>query len=78
MHTSITTLLILLSTTALSISNLWAADRFAGVEVKTQTVSGSVHMLTGSGGNIGVSIGTDGTLIIHDQFAPLAEKIQNA
>jgi cyclase len=78
MHTSITTLLILLSTTALSISNLWAADRFAGVEVETQTVSGSVHMLTGSGGNIGVSIGSDGTLIIDDQFAPLAEKIQNA
>jgi glyoxylase-like metal-dependent hydrolase (beta-lactamase superfamily II) len=35
-------------------------------------------MLTGAGGNIGVSIGADGTLIIDDQFAPLAEKIQNA
>ena len=78
MHISIKTLLILLSTTTLSISNLWAADRFAGVEVKAQLVSGSVHMLTGSGGNIGVSIGADGTLIIDDQFAPLAEKIQNA
>jgi glyoxylase-like metal-dependent hydrolase (beta-lactamase superfamily II) len=78
MHISIKTLLILLSTTTLSISNLWAADRFAGVEVKAQLVSGSVHMLTGSGGNIGVSIGADGTLIIDDQFAPMAEKIQNA
>ena len=78
MHTTIKTLLILLSTTSLSISNLWAADRFAGVEVKAQLVSGSVHMLTGAGGNIGVSIGADGTLIIDDQFAPLAEKIQNA
>ena len=78
MHTTIKTLLILLSTTSLSISNLWAADRFAGVEVKAQLVSGSVNMLTGAGGNIGVSIGADGTLIIDDQFAPLAEKIQNA
>ncbi|MDA8953008.1 MBL fold metallo-hydrolase [Pseudomonadales bacterium] len=78
MHISIKTLLILMGTTILSISNLWAADRFAGVEIKAQLVSGSVHMLTGSGGNIGVSIGTDGTLIIDDQFAPLAEKIQNA
>jgi len=34
-----------------------------------------VHMLTGAGGNIGVSAGEDGVLIIDDQFAPLAEKI---
>ena len=40
MHISIKTLLILLSTSALSIGNLWAADRFAGVEVKAQLVSG--------------------------------------
>ena len=32
-------------------------------------------MLTGAGGNIGVSAGEDGVLIIDDQFAPLAEKI---
>lgn len=51
------------------------ADRFAAVEIKAQHVSGSVHMLVGAGGNIGVSIGADGTLIIDDQYAPLAEKI---
>lgn len=51
------------------------ADRFAAVEIKAQHVSGSVHMLVGAGGNIGVSIGEDGTLIIDDQYAPLAEKI---
>ncbi len=54
------------------------ADRFAGVEVTAEPVSGSVHMLTGSGGNIGVSVGADGTLIIDDQYAPLAERIQTA
>ena len=53
-------------------------DRFAAVEMKATHVSGSVHMLTGLGGNIGVSIGTDGTLIIDDQFAPLADKILTA
>lgn len=53
-------------------------DRFAGVEIHTLPVSGNVHMLTGAGGNIGVSVGADGTLIIDDQFAPLAERILNA
>ena len=54
------------------------ADRFAAVKVVAQLVGGSVYMLTGAGGNIGVSVGTDGTLIIDDQFAPLAERIQKA
>lgn len=35
-------------------------------------------MLEGSGGNIGVSVGDDGILIVDDQFAPLAEKIEAA
>lgn len=53
-------------------------DRFAGVEVTAMPVSGSVHMLVGAGGNIGVSVGEDGTLIIDDQFAPLADRITAA
>jgi Zn-dependent hydrolases, including glyoxylases len=35
-------------------------------------------MLEGSGGNIGVSVGPDGILIVDDQFAPLADKIRAA
>jgi glyoxylase-like metal-dependent hydrolase (beta-lactamase superfamily II) len=54
------------------------ADRFEGVEVTARQVSGSVYMLTGAGGNIGATVGPDGTLIIDDQFAPLAGKIQEA
>lgn len=50
-------------------------DRFANVKVEAQHVAGAVHMLTGQGGNIGASIGVDGTLVIDDQFAPLAERI---
>jgi len=53
-------------------------DRFAAVEVTAQHVRGSVHMLTGAGGNIGLSVGKDGTLLIDDQYGPLAERIQNA
>jgi glyoxylase-like metal-dependent hydrolase (beta-lactamase superfamily II) len=55
-----------------------AQDNFADVEITSKHVSGSVHMLEGAGGNIGVSAGAEGILIIDDQFAPLAEKIATA
>ena len=32
--------------------------------------------LSRAGGNIGVSVGPDGILLVDDQFAPLAEKIR--
>jgi glyoxylase-like metal-dependent hydrolase (beta-lactamase superfamily II) len=55
-----------------------AQQDFSKVEVKATHVAGNVYMLTGSGGNIGVSVGPDGILIVDDQFAPLAEKIKAA
>jgi glyoxylase-like metal-dependent hydrolase (beta-lactamase superfamily II) len=55
-----------------------AADPFAQTKISSQHLSGSVHMLTGAGGNIGVSAGEEGILIIDDQFEPLAEKIAAA
>ena len=55
-----------------------AQQDFSKVEIKTSKVAGNVSMLEGSGGNIGVSTGPDGTLIIDDQFAPLADKIKAA
>src|SRR6187549_2100423 len=48
---------------------------FSKVAVKAEKVGGSVYLLTGEGGNIGLSVGDDGVLIVDDQFAPLAEKI---
>ena len=55
-----------------------AQQDLSAVEVTAQHVAGPVHMLTGAGGNIGVSAGDDGILIIDDQFAPLADKIRAA
>jgi cyclase len=55
-----------------------AAQDFSKVEIKVTKVAGNVYMLEGSGGNIGVSVGTDGILIVDDQFAPLADKIKAA
>ena len=48
---------------------------FDAVEIKTHTVAGSVYMLQGRGGNIGVSLGEDGVFLVDDQFAPLTTKI---
>lgn len=55
-----------------------AQDRFANVTIETVPVAGNVSMLVGQGGNIGVSAGSDGILIIDDQFAPLAGRIKAA
>jgi cyclase len=51
---------------------------FSKVQMKVTKVAGNVYMLEGAGGNIGVSVGDDGIVIVDDQFAPLAEKIQAA
>jgi len=53
-------------------------DDFSKVEIKVTKVAGSVYMLEGAGGNIGASVGEDGIVIVDDQYAPLAEKIQAA
>jgi cyclase len=57
---------------------LYAQRDFSKVEIKVQKVAGTVYMLTGAGGNIGVSVGDDGVVIVDDQYAPLAPKIQAA
>ena len=54
------------------------AQNFDSVNIKTTKVAGSVYMLEGSGGNIGVLIGNDGVILVDDQFAPLSEKIKKA
>lgn len=59
-------------------ANSFAQDRFANITIKTHKLTDNIYMLQGSGGNIGVSAGQDGILIIDDQYAPLAEKISAA
>src|SRR5436853_7901228 len=54
---------------------VWAQSRFDAVQIKATQVAANVWMLEGEGGNIGVSVGEDGVLLIDDQYAPLTEKI---
>lgn len=51
---------------------------FSKVEIKVIKVAGSVYMLQGSGGNIGVSVFDDGFVVVDDQYAPLVPKIKEA
>ncbi|HEX3146315.1 MAG TPA: MBL fold metallo-hydrolase [Pyrinomonadaceae bacterium] len=59
-------------------SAAFAQTDFSKVEIKVTKVSGNIYMLEGAGGNIAASVGEDGIVIVDDQFAPLAEKIQAA
>src|SRR5262245_5774034 len=54
---------------------LLAQQDFSKVEIKSEKLAEGVYMLTGSGGNIGLSIGKNGGLVIDDQYAPLSDKI---
>src|SRR2546427_8351694 len=58
----------------------WAQQQpdWSKVQIKATKVSGNIYMLEGQGGNIAASVGEDGIVIVDDQFAPLAEKIQAA
>ncbi len=52
---------------------------YSKVQMKVTKVAGNVYMLEGGdGGNIGASVGEDGIVIVDDQYAPLADKIQAA
>jgi cyclase len=46
--------------------------------IKTEKVAGNVYVLFGQGGNIGVSVGKDGILMIDDQFERIAAQIKAA
>src|SRR5215203_6453435 len=65
---------VLLSTSSFAVT----AQNFDSINIKTTKVAGSVYMLEGSGGNIGVLIGNDGVILVDDQYAPLSEKIKKA
>src|SRR5260370_25787389 len=72
--------LSLVGVVLLCVPATWAQQQpdWSKVQIKTTKVSGNVYMLEGQGGNIAASVAEDGIVIVDDQFAPLAEKIQAA
>ena len=73
-HQCLKSLVLFLSSLTLA-SSVFAQQDFSSVEIIPHHVAGSVYYLEGRGGNIGLSIGEDGIIMIDDQFAPLTEKI---
>jgi glyoxylase-like metal-dependent hydrolase (beta-lactamase superfamily II) len=55
-----------------------AQQDMSKVEIKVEKIAPGVAVLFGAGGNIGLSYGEDGNIIVDDQFAPLTEKIAAA
>jgi len=49
---------------------------FSKVQVKAERLSATTYMLTGAGGNLGLSVGADAVFLIDDQFAPLTTRIK--
>ena len=54
------------------------AQNFDTVQVRSTPLAKSVYMLTGAGGNMGLSVGDDAVFLIDDEFAPLTPKIRAA
>src|SRR5688572_27691706 len=70
---------ILIITLFVSVSLIARSQQnWDSVKVVSQQVVDNVYMLKGSGGNIGVITGSDGIVMIDDQFLPLGDKIKNA
>jgi cyclase len=67
----------MLTTAALALT-IPAAAQQQEAEVRAETVAPNLAVLFGQGGNIGVTWGPDGTVLIDDQFAPLTPRIQAA
>lgn len=70
--------LALLALLALAASPAQAQRDFSKVEIRTTRLTDSTYMLTGSGGNIGLSVGEDAVFLVDDQYAPLTERIKAA
>ena len=51
---------------------------FEATQIRVEQVADNLYVLFGIGGNIGVSIGDQGTLIVDDQFPQMIPKIQAA
>ncbi len=51
---------------------------FKTIEIRAETVAPGFHVLFGAGGNVAVSIGDQGVLIVDDQFPAMVPKIMAA
>jgi cyclase len=53
-------------------------DDLSKVQIKSTKLADGLYVLEGAGGNIALSVGKEGSVLIDDQFAPLTTKIRAA
>lgn len=76
--TMLTRVAVTLATAAALATAAIAQQDFSKVEIKVQQLTPTTWMLTGAGGNVGLSAGEDAVFIVDDDFAPLAPKLKEA
>lgn len=64
------------SLTAPAPASAQTKEELAGVKVKSTKLAEGLFLLEGAGGNIALSVGKQGAVIIDDQFAPLSARIR--
>lgn len=52
-----------------------APQDWPNIELEIEPIGDGLYVLSGPGGNIGLSVGPDGAFLIDDQYAPLTEKL---
>lgn len=77
MHAQSQRIAIVLLIAAATAVGVRAQERRA-IEIKSIPVAENVYMVAGAGGNLGLSVGDDGALLIDSEYAQLTEKITAA
>lgn len=67
--------LAVLALAALPPPGAFAQQNFDDVQIIAHPVNGSIYYLEGRGGNIVITVGEDGIVMVDDQFAPLTDRI---
>jgi cyclase len=69
----------LIAAVVLSAASIAAQQQdFSKVEIRPTKLADGLYMLTGAGGNMGLSVGDDAVFLVDDQYAPLTERIKAA
>ena len=69
---------VILLLVAIAMVAVVEAQQRREIEVKTIPLAENVYMLMGAGGNLGLSVGNDGALLIDSEYAQLTEKVTAA
>jgi cyclase len=73
-----TLLLALLAAPLIPLASAQDAQDFSKVEIKSSPLAPNLFVLEGSGGNIAALTGSEGVLLVDDEFGPLADRIRAA